>query len=686
MKKIKAPDFIRDFDYKKCLIFIVTFMFIYGIILSSFGTKKYNLKEGDIAKVNITAPREIKDELSTDARIKQEVESVQPQYNKIPEIKTEALAHVDALFLNAISIKDENLDDAKKVAKLKSASPLTLSDGDFKGILSMSKDELKSLQYYIDNALSEVYDKNIIDKADEISKAQQTVYLKINSSAFSKAIKDTSNNIANLSIKANYIYDEKKTEQLKNDTMKKVAPVMIKKEQIIVKEGEPVTKYQLEILKELGMVNNNSKFLWYIYLSIAVLIITVLFLMWSYLHKYYKDIYMSYNRLILINLLNCIALVLARTLSIISPFLIPLACIPMLITLLLNHKISLTISVLNCILISAVVGFNIEITILALVSAVLGSSALSKIQQRNDIMYSSIYIAVMCGIMAAVIGFLVSNNAIEIFKKSLYSLVEGILSGILTVGFLPALESTFDIVTTMKLLELSNPNSPLLKKLLIEAPGTYHHSIMVANLAEVAAEEVGANPVLARVASYYHDVGKIKRPLFFKENQMGIDNPHNKITPNLSTLIITSHVKDGLELAKEYKIPKIIQDIIEEHHGDSLVKYFYILIKNSAEDPSEIKEEDYRYQGPTPTTRESGIIMMADGVEAAVRSINEPTKGKIQEMVNKIIKDRLNDGQLDHCDLTLKDIDNIREAFIRILLSVYHERIEYPTDNWELKK
>jgi putative nucleotidyltransferase with HDIG domain len=187
------------------------------------------------------------------------------------------------------------------------------------------------------------------------------------------------------------------------------------------------------------------------------------------------------------------------------------------------------------------------------------------------------------------------------------------------------------------------------------------------------------------VSAYYHDVGKIKRPYFFKENQLGKDNPHDKIAPNLSALIITSHVKDGVELAKEYKIPKVIIDVIEQHHGTSLVKYFYITMKNSSERPDDVKEEDFRYLGPIPDTKESAIIMLADCVEAAVRSINEPNKAKIEEMVNNIIRNRLNEEQLNNCDLTLKDLSKIREAFLKVLMGIYHQRIEYPEDKWAHK-
>lgn len=354
----------------------------------------------------------------------------------------------------------------------------------------------------------------------------------------------------------------------------------------------------------------------------------------------------------------------------------------MILTLLLNYKISLFNSLVNCILIAVAVNFEVEIILIAIMSAVLGSTILRKMQERNDILYASSYIAIINVILTFSAGFLLSNSVIDVSKKALFTLIGGVLSAILTIGLLPLFENLFGIVTTIKLLELSNPNNPLLKKLLVEAPGTYHHSILVGNLAEVAAEVVNGNPVLARVSAYYHDIGKTKRPYFFKENQIGKENPHDKISPNLSTLIITSHVKDGLELAKEYKIPKVIQDIIQQHHGTSLVKYFYITMKNNSERPEDINEEDFRYPGPIPKSKEAAIIMLADGVEAAVRSINEPTKGRIEEMVNKIIKARLDEGQLDECDLTLKEIGLIREAFLKVLVSIYHQRIEYPEDKW----
>lgn len=691
MKRISLKKLFVGEKINRVIVFALTFMFIYSVLATSLVTKKYSLKEGDIARADIKALREVKDELSTEARIQQAIDSVPIQYNKNPEIKAATIKKLNSFFLGLLQTKDLGIEDKDKIQKLKTNTEISLSDDDYLTLIGRDKDELKKLQKFLVDTMSDIYDNNNIsdnsqkDNQEDIKKAQESIVIKFNGSKFPKSLRETSSTLGCSLIAPNFFYDKEKTEELKKDAMRKVAPVMIKKDQTIIKEGEPVTKYQIEILKNLGLLNDSSRFQWYIYICLSILILLVMFLQWFYLFKYHNDIYYDTKKLIMINMLNCIAILLARALSVISPFLIPLACIPMIFTLLVDYRVSLIISVLNCILISGAVEFSIEITILAIVNAVFGAIILKKMQQRNDILYSSLYIAIINIIFTSSLGFLLSNNGVDVANKTLFTGIASVVSGVLTIGFLPFFESTFDIVTTIKLLELSNPNNPLLKRLLIEAPGSYHHSILVGNLAEVAAEVVGGNPVLARVSAYYHDVGKIKRPYFFKENQLGKDNPHNKISANLSTLIITSHVKDGAELAKEYKIPKAIIDIIEQHHGTSLVKYFYITMKNSSERPEDIKEEDFKYPGPVPGTKESAIIMLADSVEAAVRSINEPTKGKIEEMVNNIIKDRLNEGQLDNCDLTLKDLNKIREAFLKVLTGIYHQRIEYPEDKWANK-
>ncbi|MFO7820033.1 MAG: HDIG domain-containing protein [Halanaerobacter sp.] len=244
---------------------------------------------------------------------------------------------------------------------------------------------------------------------------------------------------------------------------------------------------------------------------------------------------------------------------------------------------------------------------------------------------------------------------------------------------MPYVENIFGITSPVKLLELSNPNQPLLKKLLVEAPGTYHHSVIVGNLAEAAADKIGADSLLARVGAYYHDIGKIKRAYFFTENQIGSENPHDKLSPNLSTLIITSHVKDGVELAHEHKLPSDIIDIIKQHHGTSLVSFFYQEAMHD-EKYKQVDEDEFRYDGPKPQSKEAALIMLADMVEAAVRSNStaQSNPGRLEKLVRDLIKQKLDSGQLDESDLTLKDLDKIAKSFVNILKGIFHNRIEYP--------
>ncbi|CAG7840086.1 phosphohydrolase [Clostridium novyi B str. ATCC 27606] len=664
---------------KKILTFILTVIFISILLITSLSTQKYDLKEGDIARVDIKAPKEVTDTLKTKEKQIQQEEAVPLQYNKNVEIKKETLQEIDTLFFQVNKYLDNGNDDIKKIEQLKIDTKINLSEEELKALTKLDKSQLKMLQDNLIRIMNKVLDLDIREENEEdIKKAQDAVAVKFNSSKLSRNLRDLGIRIGTIMIKPNFFYDDSKTNELKAEARKSVQPIIIKKGQTIVKEGEPVTERDIIILKDLGLLDNDNNI--NIYITIVALVVFIIFLQWFYIYKHYKKIFNDYKKLILLSMLTCISVLLARTLAIISPFLIPLACVPMLFTLLINYKVSMTYNIFNCILISAAVQFNIEITLLAILNGILGAMALKKLQQRNDILYVSIFIGAMSVVLTLTVGFLLSNNVLEVLKKSGFSFIGSVTSAILTVGFLPFFESTFDIVTTIKLLEISNPNHPVQKRLLLEAPGTYHHSVLVANLAEVAAEQVGGNPVLARVSAYYHDIGKIKRPMFFKENQLGAENPHDKISPNLSTLIITSHVKDGVEIAKEYKLPQVIKDAIEQHHGTSLVKYFYITAKNNSEKPEEVKEEDFRYQGPIPESKEVAILMLADSVEAAVRSISEPTKGKIEEMVNNIIKARFNEGQLDNCDLTLKDLEKIRKSFLKTLSGIYHQRIEYPTE------
>ena len=687
---IKKSGRILNFlgDYKRIVVFIITFMIIFATLATSVVTKKYDLRVGEIATTDIKASREVVNTVETEAKKIEAIEKVGKQYSLQTDIQKNSQITLEEFFLNlkeAITTKDTESSNGNTTSKLQleilnEDNPFDLTTSEEMYLLTLNEEQINKMYDVLLNAINDAYNISINEDSTEtlnkaIQIAQDVVYNNYND----EHIISISDKIINVLVKPNLFYDNEKTEEAQQEAAKNVTPVVYKKNQTIVEEGKPITEAQIQALDELGLLNN-SKFNISLYLALAIMVIIVMYIQNRYLKKYYKDIYNNSSKLIMINIITIMTIVFARVFSIASPYLIPLACTPILLTLLLNYRISLVVSITNIILMAVAVSFNTEIIILAIVSVIVGATFLKKMQQRNDIVYSCIYIAILNGVMTLSISALVTSNLKEILLDTAFILVGSLLSGILSTGLLPFFESMFDIVTNVKLLELSNPNNPLLKKLLMEAPGTYHHSVIVANLAEVATEAVGGNALLARIGAYYHDIGKTKKPYFFKENQLGKENPHDDITPELSKLLIISHVKDGLELAREYKLPKVIQDFIPTHHGKTLVKYFYLTAKNNAENPDDIKEEDYMYPGPKPKTKEQCILMLADSVEAAVRSINNPTKEKIENMVDNIVKDKLSSGQLDDSQLTISDVKKIKKCFLKALNGIYHQRIEYPKD------
>lgn len=671
-----------NYKTKRILLFTISFVVTYFLLITAVAPTKYELQEGDIAREDIVAQRETVDEQASEEKLKEALSKVDKQYTLKAEVKIAAENNINTLFEKLISLSATELDEKEKIVELRKIEGITLEESACKFLLSIPKDTLVKLKSEALEIIDSVYVKNIEDEDSEsLSDARSLATEKVKALNLNSNISNVLNNIILEQIKPNFYYDKEKTEEKIKEVQKNTEKVVIKKNQIIVQKGEPVTSRQIEILTELGLIGDSAgEGVILLYIVLAILLSSVMGIQFFYIYKNYRSVYLDFKKLVLINLINVFSLILVRCVSFASPFMIPLALAPLLMTMLINYKISLFVNSMNVIIVAALTGFNSQVIIIAIVNALVGATILRKMQQRNDILYSTLYIAVLSGVITFATGVILSSNLKDIFLNSAFSIIGTVFAGVLATGLLPFLESTFNIVTTLKLLELSNPNSPLLKKLLMEAPGTYHHSMLVANLAELAAEEVKANPVIARIGAYYHDVGKTTRPYFFKENQISKENPHDKITANLSTLIIISHVKEGLELAKEYNIPEVIQDIIAQHHGTTLVKYFYYTVKNNSENPDEVREEDFRYPGPIPSTKEAGIIMLADSVEAAVRSINEPTKGKIEEMVNNIIKDKLHSGQLNDCDLTLKDLETIRKCFLKTLNGIYHQRIEYPTE------
>ncbi len=410
--------------------------------------------------------------------------------------------------------------------------------------------------------------------------------------------------------------------------------------------------------------------------GILILLILLELILILFMRKFCKSVYNNIQKVVALSIIIIITLTAAKFISGYSILIIPIFLAPMLISILLDLGLAVISNIILTIAVSLITKGEFGFLVMSVISGTITSFVISKAKQRSKLSAAGLLTA---GINAAVImsiGVISRGDFQKIVSDSMVAALNGLISIILTIGILPFIETGFNIVTPLKLLELANPNHPLLKRLLVEAPGTYHHSLMVGNMAEVAAEAIGGNALLARVGAYYHDVGKIKRPNFFKENQLS-DNPHDRMTPNLSTLVITSHTHDGAEIAREHKIPQDIIDIIKQHHGSTMVACFYHKAQKDGAG-KKVRQEDFRYNGPRPTSREAAVVMLADSVEAAVRSMTDRTEGKIEGLIRKIIKDKLEDGQFDMCELTLKDLNDIANGFLRVFSGYFHGRLQYP--------
>ncbi len=434
----------------------------------------------------------------------------------------------------------------------------------------------------------------------------------------------------------------------------------------------------IEVLRQLGLLDRGFN----AGPVVGSMIVAAAFvgIMASYLWVLRRRLAESPELAIIASLVTVVGLLAADTLAgipAVSYLVVPTAV--MLITALIDNGLGLVMAGLLALAIAVLTGSDLNVVLVSFFGGVAAVFGVSRLSQRYDIIRSGVLVGVVN--LVVLLGLDVMQGAAflqaPVWQALVFALVDGLGAAVLTMGSIPFLEGPFGIITAMKLIELANPNQPLLRKLLVEAPGTYHHSIMVGNLAEAATEAVGGNSLLARVGAYYHDIGKSKRPYFFIDNQFGAENPHDKLAPTLSALIISSHVRDGIELAREYRVPDPIVHFIREHHGTTIISYFYR--KAVQADTGEgVAESDFRYDGPRPQSKETAIVMLADASEATTRTLKNPTPQIIEQVVRRVIKDRLQDGQLDESNLTLKELDVIARTFTRILTGVFHQRIEYP--------
>jgi putative nucleotidyltransferase with HDIG domain len=502
--------------------------------------------------------------------------------------------------------------------------------------------------------------------------------------------------IAEHFLKPNLTFNEEETEGRKAKARDRVKPTyfQVKKGEVILRAGERVHEEQLFKIRALQKTQERAN-IFPILIGFFLLNFLVIASLYQFSTKNIRKIILSQKDLFFISSSLVGIVVLMKVFQLITDvlggevfsipsssysYLFPIATGAMLIRIVINSEVSIGFAILSSFFSAILMGNQLFLFIFTFIGSLIGAHKVARCEQRSILIKAGLTVG-GANILMIFCYYLISENPLKIVLLSdlVLGFFGGVLASVFVLGIIPIIESLFGYTTDIKLLELANMDHPILKDLILQAPGTYHHSIIVGSLVEAGAKSIAVNPLLARVSAYYHDIGKLKKPLYFIENAGGMDNKHDHLTPSMSSLILISHVKDGVELARENHLGQRIAHIIQQHHGTSLISYFYQKAKERENAETEsIDETDFRYPGPKPQTKEAGIVMLADAVEAASRTLSDPTPSRIKGLVSRITNSIFLDGQLEECELTLKDLQKIEESFSRILTAIFHQRINYP--------
>jgi putative nucleotidyltransferase with HDIG domain len=709
--KSKALNFtkaLKTFRFLHVLIYIGMAAVMFLSMYSNIKPEKVNLELFEVSEKTIRSPITIEDKESTAKKRKEAAEQVEDVYTLKKEYAENRVDLITSIF---DSIKEVNQEFSKKeknnenempsqpsiqekVQKLREKLPeeinSNLSDLTLSALFSAPPEQFEIAKDAAITAVNNVMNNRI--SMNEIEDAKNQAEKEVQYATVDIPLKNAVLELVRFAIIPNLVYDPVATEEKRQQAIDEVEPVKILQGQIIVEEGQLITREIYRQLELVGILDNDSAL--QPFSGLGILIIIMISVIFYHFHENKKRMAhgnFKHSYIVLYGIIFSITIVVMKIISLFQEidyteigYIVPVAMGPMLIKILINERLailsSMIFSVCGSIIFNEGVSgsFNFTVGVYLLFGSLAGILFLGRNNVRSKILQAGLFVSFVNMVVITSILLLKNGHysSLEFGSYLIMASVSGLVASVLTIGFLPFFESGFGILSAIKLIELSNPNHPLLRKILVETPGTYHHSVMVANLSEAACEAIGANGLLARVGSYYHDIGKTKHPQYFIENQMNMENPHDHLPPNISKNIIIAHVSDGVKMLKEHNMPKEIVEIAQQHHGTTLLKYFYHKALEGSKE--KIDEKHYRYPGPKAQTKEIAIIGIADSVEAAVRSLSNPTPEKIESIVKNIIADRLRDGQFDECDITIKELNIVAKTLCETLQGIFHSRIEYP--------
>ncbi|MBR6816480.1 MAG: HDIG domain-containing protein [Clostridia bacterium] len=689
------------------VMYVILYVFCVTMGVVSTMPETHAFEVGSVSDADIVASKDVVDEYSTNLLREEAKQKVAPIYDIHEEVTQQVEQDIIEVFsafeqirqkAQSLYVSANPMEVAPNFAAVNwedffKTNAAVLTDGvkipeyiteqNLYTVASMSASQLEKLRQETVESTRNVLVGGLME--EEVAGAVEDIRAQfVENEDFSIEEASLAHNVVQNTLKANRQYNQFETEKAKEEAAAAVEEVTYKKGQNIVREGELISEAQLQLIKQLGLLDESSNRMtrWFSGASImaAVFAAGVIFAI-TVDRSLYENKKIMMQIVTMTVLIVLVALVCRR----IDQRVCPVFIVSILAAVVLERNTAIFYGVFASFVVAFVMApqdamFFDEQVLRQLTAGVLGSVTsvllLKTKQKRSEYIIAGLAAGALSALMYMSYGVLNGFGLRDHFAAVCYALASGLVSGFMTVGILPIWETMFSVVTPSKLLELTDPSRPLLRKLMVEAPGTYHHSIMVANLAEAGAEAVGADALLTRVAAYYHDVGKLEDPLMFKENQINIPNPHDQMKPKESALIIRKHVRDGMRLVAQSGLPQKAIEIISQHHGDSVVGYFYYMAKQQGE----VDEKDFRYPGKKPQTKEAGVLMMADITEAAIRAKKAASAPDLREQIAQLIKSKYDEGEFDECPLTRRDLNLIIDAFTAIFVGQRHERILYPQD------
>jgi len=683
----------------QALIFTAVLALALALALFPAFPRQLKVREGDVASRTFRAPRDIsfQSDVLTEKQREEAAAAVPDSVVFDPSVRTEQLAKLDAVLSQVAGVRESLvLAPQAKSAALGRIANLNLSQRASSLVLSFTDEEWAAASDEARRVLSEVLSESVGEETADSARDRVGELISQGLGSDQALVVE---DLARPLVVANLRVDQARTDAARETARAAIAPVQVSfaRNQVIVQSGSLVDATELEALREAGLLSPRLR--WDTGAAAAIVALMAGVFLGAYLYLFQPPSVHSNRRLLMVMLVVVVPVLVAKLyFPLIFPdesrhflaYMLPLAAAPMLLATLLEAQLAVAVVALLTALLTFTAVYlpdlsgiaatgpldSLRMALVTGFGGLAGTFAVYRAEKLNRNLVAGAVVAVT--VMAALMGVWLldaERRTLDIPWMVAAAGVNGFLSAFIALGAFLGLASLFGITTRVQLMELAQINQPLLRRLQDEAPGTFHHSIIVGNLAERAADAIDADPLLVRVGCYYHDIGKLLQPGFYVENQMGGENPHERLEPHVSAQIVLEHVRGGLELARKYRLPQGVAAFIPEHHGTGLVTYFY---RKASQERSEVDATDFTYPGPKPQTRETALGMLADSVEAAVRSSPDHSPERIDALVDEVISERVAEGQMDDCDLTLRDLKTIAESFKATLRGVYHPRLEYP--------